>query len=243
MCGKTGHIQRTYRMAKQLSGGAQHVDQTQYDDATVNYTDDEQLEPEENSDHMIFLGINRIEIPAELNELSAHMNPPKAINVFMEVNCKPITPEVDTGACVTLVSEKTWEDKLESVNLSKTSLILKTYSGETLKVLGKTEVSVKLDGQESNLPLYVVEGNGPSLLGKNWLSTVKLNWGLIKHGSSDLDQVNNKHSSLFDNSMGCLKGTQAKLNLKEGPTPKFHKVRSVPYALRETIEQELDTLV
>ena len=122
-------------------------------------------------------------------------------------------------------------------------MILKTYSGETLKVLGKTEVSVKLDSQESNLPLYVVEGNGPLLLGKNWLSTVKLNWGLIKHGSSDLDQVNNKHSSLFDKSMGCLKGTQAKLNLKEGTTPKFRKVRSVPYALRETIEQELDNLV
>ena len=43
--------------------------------------------------------------------------------------------------------------------------------------------------------------------------------------------------------MGCLKGTQAKLNLKEGKTLKFHKARSVPYALREPIEQELDNLV
>ena len=53
----------------------------------------------------------------------------------------------------------------------------------------------------------------------------------------------NKHSLLFDNSMGCLKGMQLKLNLKEGTTPKFHKVRSVPYALREPREQELDNLV
>ena len=89
----------------------------------------------------------------------------------------------------------------------------------------------------------MVEGNGTSLLGRNWLSTVKLNWGLVKQVSSDLDQVINKHSSLFDNSMVCLKGTQAKLNLKEGTTPKFHKARSVSYALREPIEQELDNLV
>ena len=82
-------------------------------------------------------GINRIQMPAELNELSANMNPQKAINVFMEVNGKPITLKLDTSACVTLVSEQTWKDKLESVNLSKISLILKTYSGETLKVLGK----------------------------------------------------------------------------------------------------------
>ena len=61
--------------------------------------------------------------------------------------------------------------------------------------------------------------------------------------SSDLDQVINKDSSLFDNSMGCLKGTQAKLNLKEGTTPKFHKATNVPYALRDPIKQELDNLV
>ena len=124
-------------------------------------------------------------MPAELNKLSANLKPQKAINVFMEVNGKRITLELDTGACVTLVSEQTWKDKLERFNLSKTSLILKTYSSETLKVLGKTEVPVKLDGQESKLPLYVVEGNSPSLLGRNWLSTIKLNRGLIKQVPSD----------------------------------------------------------
>ena len=55
--------------------------------------------------------------------------------------------------------------------------------------------------------------------------------------SSDFDQVVNKQISLFDNSMGCLKGTQVKLNLKEGTTPKFHNARSVPYALKEPIEK------
>ena len=111
-----------------------------------------QLEPEEDSNYMMFGGINRIQIPAELNELSAHMNPQKAINGFLEVNGKPIALELDTGACVTLVSEQEWKDKLESVNLSNTSLILKTYSGKTLKVLGKIEVAVKLDGQGSKFP-------------------------------------------------------------------------------------------
>ena len=60
-------------MAKQLSGRVQYVDQTRYDNATVNYTDNEQLEPEKDSNYMMFGGINRIQMPAEQNELSAHM--------------------------------------------------------------------------------------------------------------------------------------------------------------------------
>ena len=74
LCGKTGHVRRTCRMAKQLSGRVQYVDQTRYDNATVNYTDNEQLEPEHDSDYMMFGGINGIQIPAELSELSASMN-------------------------------------------------------------------------------------------------------------------------------------------------------------------------
>ena len=50
LCEKTGHIRRTYRMAKQLSGKVQYVDQTRYDNTTVNYTDNEQLKSEEDSD-------------------------------------------------------------------------------------------------------------------------------------------------------------------------------------------------
>ena len=74
------------------------MDQTRYDD-TVN-TDNEQLEPEEDSDYMMLGGINRTQMPAELNKLSANMNPQKAINVLMEVNGKPITLKLDTGAFV-----------------------------------------------------------------------------------------------------------------------------------------------
>ena len=85
-----------------------------------------------------------IQVPAELNELSANMSPQKAINMLMEVNGKPIILELNTGVCVTLVSEQTWKDKLECVNLSKTSLILKNYGDETLGVLEKLKLQLSL---------------------------------------------------------------------------------------------------
>lgn len=39
-----------------------------------------------------------------------------------------------------------------------------------------------------------------------------------------------------------MKGVQAKLTLKEGATPRFLKPRSVPVALKDAIEQDLERL-
>ena len=53
---------------------------------------------------------------------------------------------------------------------------LHSYSGESIPVVGLIRVSVKYEDQESLLPLLIVEGDGPSLLGRNWLSHLKINW-------------------------------------------------------------------
>ena len=44
---------------------------------------------------------------------------------------------------------------------------LKTYSGAPLEVKGRAQVEVRYQGQEASLPLLVVAGEGPSLLGQD----------------------------------------------------------------------------
>ena len=46
---------------------------------------------------------------------------------------------------------------------------LLTYLGELVKVLGTVEVVLKYEEQENELSTLVVEGSGPSLLGRDWL--------------------------------------------------------------------------
>ena len=46
---------------------------------------------------------------------------------------------------------------------------LRTYLGELVKVLGTVDVVVKYEEQENELSTLVVEGSGPSLLGRDWL--------------------------------------------------------------------------
>ena len=51
-----------------------------------------------------------------------------------------------------------------------------------------------------------------------------------------------KHSKLFCNELGCLQGMEVKLNVDSNATPKFFKARTVPLALKEKVEVELENL-
>ena len=50
-----------------------------------------------------------------------------------------------------------------------------------MEVLGEVNVSIQYEQQpQQQLPLVIAEGNGPSLLDRNWLNGIKLNWSRIK---------------------------------------------------------------
>ena len=84
--------------------------------------------------------------------------------------------ELDTGASLTIMSENTLKQKLPNVKLQPSTVILKTYSGELLKVLGQAQVKVTYKAQEVTAPLIAVAGEGPTLFGRNWLQIIQLDW-------------------------------------------------------------------
>ena len=51
-----------------------------------------------------------------------------------------------------------------------------------------------------------------------------------------------EYSEVFQEKIGTLKSTKAKLPLKEGYQPKFSKARTVPYALKPKVDAELKRL-
>ena len=150
--------------------------------------------------------------------------------------------ELDTGASVSIMSEEAWKKSFARVPLEKSQIKLRTYTGETLDVIGQAQVEVTYQNQTANLPIQIVKGQGPSLFGRNWLRDIKLNWGSIKKISSDLDNVLTQHQSVFKDELGTIQGVKAKLYVKPDSTPKFFKPRPVPHAVKGAIEQELDRL-
>lgn len=83
--------------------------------------------------------------------------------------------QVDTGAVLSLICEATYHS-LSSLrtapDLRPVRVQLQTYSGEELKVCGKVTVQVIYEQQCFSLDLFVVEGNGTSLLGRDWLEKI-----------------------------------------------------------------------
>ena len=167
----------------------------------------------------------------------------KAIEVTLLINDTPVIMEVDTGAAVSIISEEAWKGNFPNATWEPSEVTLKTYSGEKLSVCGQAVVTVAYKDQTARLPVQIVKGAGPALLGRDWLFEINLDWKAIKQISVlTLEGLLAKYSELFQETLGSLKGYQAVLEIKEGAKPRFLRPRPVPYALREAIEQELDRL-
>ena len=90
----------------------------------------------------------------------------------------------------------------------------------------------------------VVKGDGPTLLGRNWLSKIRLNWSKIHYTASPgLHELLNKYDQIFQEGLGTFKGYEARIEVDPNATPHFCKARTVPYAMREKVEEELSRLV
>eukprot|EP00118_Oscarella_pearsei_P019665 m.210272 g.210272 ORF g.210272 m.210272 type:complete len:329 (+) comp39743_c0_seq9:1996-2982(+) len=153
--------------------------------------------------------------------------------------------EVDTGAAVSLVSERIWKE-LGNGTLEKSSAVLTTYSKEKLKIIGETLVKVTYKGQEAELALLVVKEDGPALMGRNWLQAIRLDWSTMRihrvKQTSGAEELKKKYSELFRDEIGTLKGFRAKLRLKDDASPRFYRPRSVPYAFRQKIGEDLERM-
>ena len=127
--------------------------------------------------------------------------------------------ELDTGAAVSISSTETQCKLFPHEQLTDSSLILTTYSGEQLQVAGQMLVHVKYGKQQAQLPLYVVKGNGPSLMGRDWLQKIRLNWRSIKLAPTadmqstsshindwkhELEVTLNAHKNVFNEGIGQI---------------------------------------
>ena len=231
-CSKKGHISRACRSKDRMSSSRR---------ATTHSQRWVQLEPEASGTEES--GDSDSGLPVlTLGSRTGH-----PIIVDVQANGKPLTMELDTGAAVSVISEDTQRRMFPDAFLKRTTVVLRTYTGEPIRVAGHLDVKVQYGSQSCTLPLVVVAGKGPTLLGRDWLQCIQLDWKTIglaalDEGQAKVQSLLHRYKEVFDESLGTMRHFTAKLHVRPGAKPVFCKPRTVPFALKESLGKELDRL-
>ena len=238
-CGKLGHIKSvclSYEKARKQHSSSSWVSTprpTRPSTTTRPYnvtSDIKTLEEEEESN--------------EYNLFTLPSVSKSSLYTTIPVDDQLLRMEIDTGASFSIISKKTYLEKFFTKPLQSSPVKLKTYTGESLPVFGSINVEVKYEKRKMSLSLLVAGLDGPSLLGRDWLSDLRLDWySILKIQTNSLDHLLQKYSDVFEEGLGTLKNFKAKLYVAKDVKPRFIKARSVPYAIRSLVDTEIDHLI
>ena len=106
-------------------------------------------------------------------------------------------------------------------------------------------VEVKYGSQISILKLTVVEGSEPSLFGRDWLGQLRLDWktiglAMLSDHNTQIKVLQKKYDQVFSAGLGTKLHCKASLNVKPAVKLIFFRPRSIPFAITETVEKELN---
>ena len=166
--------------------------------------------------------------------------PPEPYYATVTVEGQDIKFEIDSGATASVISEETYR-RTNLPPLRSSKLRLRTYTGQPIPHLGVLFVDISAKGQKATARLVLAKGRGPSLLGSDWLRKIRLNWHEVKYAHTTED-VLQRYRDVFRDELGTLKGVKVRLHVDPEATPRFFKPRSVPYAMKGKVEEELERL-
>ena len=238
-CGKTGHISRVCRSPRKESnikaGKGKFVPKYTRPKSTKYIASDVSMNTKTgDGDEVEELGLFMVSDRGGV----------QSIWIDVEIEGKTVSMELDTGAAVSIMSSTAWRTLFPRQTLKEADVALRTYTAEKMSVLGQCQVNVKVNGQKKQLVLTIVKGDGPSLLGRDWLKHLQLDWQRIAKvdSTNKLENLLQDYEEIFKEGTGTVNSYQASLHLKEGANPKYHRARSVPFAIREAVGEELDRL-
>ncbi|GBP51893.1 Uncharacterized protein K02A2.6 [Eumeta japonica] len=172
-------------------------------------------------------------------------------NITLQINGKFHTLELDTGAAVTTCSAEYFKNNFGNLKLTKTSVKLRTYTGEILQPLGTCNVNIKY--RDSQGRVFIIDRKVDPVIGREWIRKLNIQFDINsihkeenditeKEFKEKLHKLLEQYRELFTEEIGEINNFQATYRLKAGTSPIFLKPRPVPLALRDQVENEIDRL-
>ncbi|GFO22205.1 polyprotein [Plakobranchus ocellatus] len=130
--------------------------------------------------------------------------------VSLKINHVETQMELDTGSAVSVMTIDDYKEMFGKLPIMEPSkLRLRTYTNELIQPLGTLLVKVDVNEQEKTLPPLILNKGGNPILGRDWLSVLKLDWRNINHIStasdSSVDSIISEYSNVFAQGIGKIK--------------------------------------
>ncbi|XP_063366282.1 uncharacterized protein K02A2.6-like [Cydia amplana] len=191
-------------------------------------------------------------IVVSMNHLS--VSDCKPIMIPINVHNKSISMELDTGCAVSCISSKLYQREFVDLELNKSNVVLRYYTGELVKPLGVIKPLVKYRDREAYLNLYVIKDGITLLLGRQWIAALNIlnlpvyDESMLGYVDSEdegfnITEFSSRFSKVFEDGLGRFTGGQVSIHLRPEARPVFLRARPLAYALREPVERALEQLV
>ena len=195
------------------------------------------VESDSESDNDFYIGVVKMSDGGNINTVNKHWL------IETEIGGHSVKMNLDTGAHCNVMSIET----LKKVGLKGcdeksgdgNTQILRSYSGHKIPVTGTRLIDCKIKGQIHSVRFHIVKKPAETILG--YETCEELN--LVKRVYTMLPQhreVEKDFPKLFSG-LGKLPG-QHRITLNETVTPVVHPPRKTPFALREKIKKELESM-
>lgn len=165
----------------------------------------------------------------------------EAIKINVTIDSVQMKFIVDSGSAVSVVNDRIYQAKFNKCQLKPSNINLYAYSGHNIEILGSFQPIVTCNEISKPLAILVVRGNGPAILGRDFMQIFNFTFAQLNEISTEetLESLLNRFAELFDGKLGKFKYNTINLNIEPNVKPIFCKPRPVPYAFRDTIEAEL----
>ncbi|TKR61813.1 hypothetical protein L596_028869 [Steinernema carpocapsae] len=178
---------------------------------------------------------------------------------YVSLKLKDTTKQflIDTGASVSVIDKETWKE-LDEPALTPVEGEITAFGDQALQFLGKCKIPVAWKGNSALSELLVYEKCSSLILGRDIMKALHMKVrvgdatypleGAKSHTLNAISQENVEamlvnYESVFLPGIGKCTKAKASLKFKETPEPKFFKPRTVPFAVKAKVEENLQSLV
>lgn len=169
----------------------------------------------------------------------------KPFIIKMLVNGVPLEMELDTGAGVSVLPDNILKEKLSVYKVQPTLVKLKAYDGAIIEPIGAVEMFVDYKSIKIKCKFLIVSSDNKPLVGRDIMAEFGIginNLVSVDSRKSKLDKLLDVFKDIFNEEIGTYNFEKINLKLKPDSSPVFAKPRTVPFAFKVKVEEELNRL-